>query len=168
MSTISKKKKKTTWNCYSLKTYTRFAGSREDGKWITTWWEKEISRSAQKIDLPRKKDNFFSSDEVICTTLDLHMSDTVWIVWAIYSVGDKFSRDYNRFHSYLALFKMGNLSSAHQLKEALEKRADDKDLSSYNITTKDGQTITVTPHWCQHFAGQLEEIRIDKIDVHTY
>lgn len=168
LATVSNKKKKTSWNCYSLKTYTTFRGSRQDGKWITTWWDKEISRSAQKIQMPRKKDNFFNSDEVICTTLDLHLSDTVWVVWAIYSVGDKSSRDYNRFHSYLALFKMGDFSSAQQLKDALEKRADDKMYSAYTITTKDGQRITIEPHWCQHFAGQLEEIRIDKIDVHTY
>ena len=118
--------------------------------------------------MPKKKDSFFNSDEIIGTTLDLHLSDTVWVVWAIYSLGDKTSRDYNRFHSYLALFKIGDLSSAQQLKDALEKRADDKMFSSYTITTKDGQRITVEPHWCQHFTGQLEEIRIDKIDVHTY
>ena len=165
---LNKKKGKTAWNCYTVKTYTRFAGSRQDGKWTTTWWEKEIARSAQKIQMPKKKDSFFNSDEIIGTTLDLHLSDTVWIVWAIYSLGDKTSRDYNRFHSYLALFKIGDLSSAQQLKDALEKRADDKMFSSYTITTKDGQRITVEPHWCQHFTGQLEEIRIDKIDVHTY
>lgn len=183
---ILKSKNKKTLTTYEFLVKTIYSGSRTDGdNWITTWWDKELDPVGYKLNIKStkkaKKDfSVVNNDRIISTEIEAYPSDTLWLVWVLYSVGTDTTRDYNKFHSLVSLHKGKDYASAIQVKEFIEKEVHDSlTPRTHILKTIDSQNITIYPHMGMLTSElvldnnlpivtcDIEEVRINKVDVYS-
>lgn len=185
MGFLTRKTNKTI-TTYEFLIKTNYMGSRLDGdNWITTWWEKDLDPVGYKLDIKStrkaKKDfSIINNDRFISTEIETYPSDTLWLVWVLYSVGTDTTRDYNKFHSLISLHKGKDYASAVQVKDFIEKEVHDSITPKvHTISTIDNQKISVYPHMGMLSAESvldnnlpivtcdIEGVNINKVDVYS-
>lgn len=110
---------------------------------------------------PAKVRAYDRTDVIYCEKNLLKGETAAWLVHVIYSSGHTFGREINGYYSLVALFPLGKLNEARELRDYLETV--DK-LGTTYFTTSSGRKIEVYPAWCGYF-DTLEEVRIEKVNI---
>lgn len=110
---------------------------------------------------PAKVRAYDRTDVIYCEKDLLKGETAAWLVHVIYTSGSTFGREINGYYSLVALFPLGKLEEARELRDYIEKV---NKLGTTYFTTSNGRKIEVYPAWCGYF-DKLEEVRIEKVNI---
>lgn len=135
-------------------------GDPEDSyRWIERTFDTNIDPYIFKNS---NKLRAYDRSDVIYCEKDLLKSETAaWLVHVIYSSGSTFGRETNAYWSLVALFPLGKLNEARELKDYIHTV---EKLGTTYFTTSSGRKIEVYPAWAGYF-DTLEEVRIEKVNI---